>query len=818
MKRKFAKASVTVFVTIILIPTIVLTGILTEIARINLYSDQALMTADNYGEAVLTQYDDLLKELYGLFAVTQDEKALKGIETLQEYMKTSFSPNNKTISFQHLQGTPLNKGTSYNGFTPYHSAEVELSYEAVSDQANLGNNNVLATQIGDFMRYRIVQNLGEDVNGVLDAIDQVQGNKADTDVVDAQNDLGEQCDKALKAMREYYLQLSKMITYVEYYLKELNHTYQTQKRQIKELVKSERYLAYIEASKNAKTDTESEEGESQDGEIDLDEEGKYFSEQFEQIIEPFVTLYNKGKAHDKYEVTFRNYASEANKLVEKGKKVKKELDKIAVLKNELDRKLENENVSKDLKENIQKENAELYQLFDSTDSNMDGDNYIALASMIAGSSNLTCNNSFSQAAEDILQSLNDARDYYMRYYDGKEDSYMENEKKTFAGEIRISEYDSYKDYARYRDLYDKLSKSFSDGNDKEAEKQAKDGKKNGENKAKEKLNALKEEIFPESSRNIPENVPIGDSGKAGDLKMGNMIKSAATLFNGSLGDAKNELLLKVYNINYDTGMFTNRVTNIQKKGSSAVTKKSLTGYEMCEKINYLYQAELEYLYGGHKSSKENLKETRNSILLFRFSTNMVSTYTVSQLNKAIRAVTKGASAVNPVLGVAAAIALRVGVASIETFCDWEELKSGESVTLLKRKLEQLTAYDELKQLLPGIENNDSETTDSKKNIKLNYDQYVFIMLLALVPRDKIVQRTGDLICLNMNNVTQGEQFSSLTFQMDHAITAVKATCSVHMNYLYLPDGFVRSVVDDETAGQIKEFEKNKYKYSVIRGY
>ena len=119
MKRKFARASVTVFVTIILIPTIVLSGILTEIARINLYGNQALMTADNYGETVLTQYDDLLKELYGLFAVTQDEEALKGLETLQEYMKTSFSPNSKTISFQHLQGTFLNKGTSYEGFTPY---------------------------------------------------------------------------------------------------------------------------------------------------------------------------------------------------------------------------------------------------------------------------------------------------------------------------------------------------------------------------------------------------------------------------------------------------------------------------------------------------------------------------------------------------------------------------------------------------------------------------------------------------------------------------------------------------------------------------
>lgn len=140
------------------------------------------------------------------------------------------------------------------------------------------------------------------------------------------------------------------------------------------------------------------------------------------------------------------------------------------------------------------------------------------------------------------------------------------------------------------------------------------------------------------------------------------------------------------------------------------------------------------------------------------------------------------------------------------------------MTLLKTKVEQLTSYEELKELLPGLKKNGEKTEENAKRIELNYDQYVFVMLLALVPREKIIQRTGDLICLNINNVEQQGNIESLKFQMDHAITAVKASCSIHMNYLYLSDGFVRSVVDDGTASQIREFEKNKYKYSVIRGY
>lgn len=825
MKRKFARASVTVFVTIILIPTIVLSGILTEIARINLYSNQALMTADNYGETVLTQYDDLLKDLYGLFAVTQDEEALKGIETLQEYMKTSFYPNNKTISFQHLQGTPVNKGTSYKGFNPYGAAQIELSYEAASDQANLGNNNVLATQIGDFMHYRIVQSLKGDVDWVLNAIDQVQGNKANTDAVDAQQDLTKQCDKALEAMRSYYIQLAKIATYEEYYLKELNHTYQEQKRQIEELVKSERYQEYIEVSQSnqnaeneaseedTEKDTEDTEEATED-KIDLQEEGQYFSDRFEQILSPYETVYNKGNAHGKYRVTFQNYESAARDLVSKGKVVKKELDKIQVLQNKLDQKMEAENVSEDLKKNMKEENAELHKLFDSSDPSLEGDNYVALANAMASSYNFACNTEFSEPAKEILKSLNDARDYYMRYFDGRENKYADNEKVVFSGEIKISKFDNFDEHTGYETLYRTLENSFCEESNSEAEKKAKDVKKKGEKVSQEKQKALSEEKFSDL-KNIPDGIPIGDTGKADELNVGSMIKSAASLFQGSLGDAKNELLLKVYTVNYDTGMFSDRVTNVRK---NLEKQKSLTGYEMSEQINYLYQAELEYLYGGHKSSMENLKETRNSILLFRMSANMVSTYTIKEVNDAIRAVTKAASAVNPVLGVAAAAALRLGAAGVETYKDWELLKKGESVTLLKTKVEQLTSYEELKELLPGLKKNGEKTEENAKRIELNYDQYVFVMLLALVPREKIIQRTGDLICLNINNVEQQGNIESLKFQMDHAITAVKASCSIHMNYLYLSDGFVRSVVDDGTASQIREFEKNKYKYSVIRGY
>lgn len=58
---KRSRGSVTVLVTMILIPTIFFTGFLVDLSRLKLYGNQAVMTADNYGEAVLSQYDNLLK-------------------------------------------------------------------------------------------------------------------------------------------------------------------------------------------------------------------------------------------------------------------------------------------------------------------------------------------------------------------------------------------------------------------------------------------------------------------------------------------------------------------------------------------------------------------------------------------------------------------------------------------------------------------------------------------------------------------------------------------------------------------------------------
>lgn len=134
MQRLFktVKGSITVLVTLILVPTIFFTGFMVDLARIKLYGNQAVMTADNYGETVLTQYDNLLKELYGLFAVTQDEKALDNLDKLQGYVSSSFDPAQNNISWEHFEEVQDYLGmNTLDGFMPYQDADITLEKEFI---------------------------------------------------------------------------------------------------------------------------------------------------------------------------------------------------------------------------------------------------------------------------------------------------------------------------------------------------------------------------------------------------------------------------------------------------------------------------------------------------------------------------------------------------------------------------------------------------------------------------------------------------------------------------------------------------------------
>ena len=172
---------ITVFVTLMMVPVVAVTGIMVDVARLKLYSSQAVMAADAYGDGILSEFDNLLKELYGLFSLTQNQEGLEAIDSLTEQMGLSFNPNGD--------------GKSFSGFMPYKDADVKLSYEKVPG-ASLSNNNVLMTQISDFMKYRVIQEVLEE-EGILGTLLEFDGLDSEMDAMKSRNEITDSCSEAL---------------------------------------------------------------------------------------------------------------------------------------------------------------------------------------------------------------------------------------------------------------------------------------------------------------------------------------------------------------------------------------------------------------------------------------------------------------------------------------------------------------------------------------------------------------------------------------------------------------------------------------------
>lgn len=816
-----SRGSITVMVTLLLIPTIFFTGFLTDLARIKLSGNQAVMAADNYGEAILTEYDYLLKELYGLFAISNNKEGKEAIDNLKEYMKTSFNPSSEAITWDHLAGFTGYKSDDYVGCKPYMDAEVELEMQFV-DASRLSSQEILSTQVGDFMRFRIIQEFMDSKvqDTLIDALEQGKKVEKDSAVLDSKTDFDEEVTKLIAAMEEYYDVLKKIDHYPDY-IRNINAAYAAVKQEFSEIVNSDSYTTYrdyidnedainsaLEVAPDDRTDEEEELIDILDAYND-DENARYgkLLDRFEEAVDRYVD------SKEDETIDFDSFNRLADELVRKAQKVQSAMQTAQMQRERLEASLQ-DGVTDELAQGVR----ESIRIFDEmVASDYSGQCYVDLASKVSG--NREVNSAYQLHMMNQQYRLEEIRSQYM--------ANPAEEISSYENELDISKYGNFQSVARYKKLYDILKKMFgNEGSD--AEKQAKQRKKSAENALKNAADALNEEETTDV-RSIPASIPIGDNGRGGGSSLTDLIKSAASYFKlNSLGEAGNKLLLKFYMAAYDYGMFSNRVTNVDKtsgkvsldKGESSGSETraaSLTGIELCKSVNYLYGAELEYIYGGHKDSAANLNAARNSILAFRAVVNMTSTYTIKDINNAINTIRNALMEV-PVLAIAVEAALRLGITALETAADWNQLKKGEAVTFVKRSVSELEAVDAVIGLLGDVK----KGSEGEKGIKLDYNQYLLVMITFLTSEDQVAARTGDLITLNVNAVQQeiGEdgELSELQFNLDDAYTAVEASCTVHIDFAVMPDGFAKKAAGDSAYDSLAEYEKNKYKFTVTRGY
>jgi hypothetical protein len=182
---KNTNGAVTVFVTLLLIPAVLVSGSAVDLARIhtarNVLQDANQLAANS----LLTQYNALLNDIYGLFGIAEDDPILFNL--LNEYVSV-------TVFGEESQNRSL--GT----FQVFYGADLSMDEVSFAENKSLRNTDVLRRQIEEYMKYRGPVLI---VNQFLDALD---GNTiaGDTAVLRDKNSIDSNIANLLDKYKELY--------------------------------------------------------------------------------------------------------------------------------------------------------------------------------------------------------------------------------------------------------------------------------------------------------------------------------------------------------------------------------------------------------------------------------------------------------------------------------------------------------------------------------------------------------------------------------------------------------------------------------------
>lgn len=170
--KKRIQGSISILLVIILVPTMLLSGLMVDLSRFTMAKAMVSSAGDLTMNAALADYDAILKEVYGLFAVSQDDDEL--YKNLNEYFKTTLVSGgvvSEEDSQEYLdamlgnlqQYLYVDKNSEVNMKDISNLFDMQISADAAvkgADGSTLANPDILKKQIVEYMKYRAPINIG----------------------------------------------------------------------------------------------------------------------------------------------------------------------------------------------------------------------------------------------------------------------------------------------------------------------------------------------------------------------------------------------------------------------------------------------------------------------------------------------------------------------------------------------------------------------------------------------------------------------------------------------------------------------------------
>lgn len=816
------RGAVTVIVTLLLIPAVLISGTGVDIARI--YTARATLQDANQLalNSVLADYDALLQDLYGLYAVTQSDAVLG--DMVNEYVKKTVLATDSEV--------PEEEGTGV--LKLFYGTEPKTTLSAGESQ-NLGDIDQLRRQIEEYAKIRVPVVL---VNELLDRLDEFSKVKADAVVIDKKTEVENRIDSIDEIYRQIYDGIVAVSGFKEY------------ETQLKGDVYDGLVLIYKQFDEMKKVRTEFEEltadPDTSNDTVDLLKDhyddlalnvvgiasGPTYGTDWEEDIE------NPSQGDFKSEEIFDLGAilSDGSKTLKKDSKLADELNTLCQKANdekedlereirELEDELDKGECSDTLKDGLtkpadgeEKSLLEQYKDIVRFDVGHLGNEYIgsggnqldALKNLldeiensntyfyIVGNENTGVSFTFG-FLKDYTRILNE---FDMNYKNAPSatrgpDKLDRATKSSYPLQVLNDNYKNFQQTSEDHQKFYEMLESMYGGGSSGSKKEKKDKEDNVKGNILAVFNAMKDmfsEIIPNpegahkyTSNTNTSKAPTGSDFCSADSDWGDTTKVKKSL-QGSLnsdiiskmGNIASSAADKLLLLGYATEMFSCYSTGRGEDKSPT----NMAGIPLSTDVNYYYQSELEYIYNGNLSDAiDNVNSLGSMILLTRFVLNYIVAFTIKSVNDIVKAVRSALAFLGPV-AIAIAELARLGLALGESLTDLSRLRSGHRVALLKDKetwrfsltgLADMTkeaAKEAAKKQVKDSGEGDSDILDDKEGVGLYYFDYVRIFLL-FVNGDNMAERVKNLIALNMTNKTKGIGANKTPEEMEQAMAAVE---------------------------------------------
>lgn len=210
------KGSISIFLVIIMVPMMCLSGLIVDGSRVELAKASMSSAGDLTMNSALANYDTVLKDVYGLFAMSQTAEDLE--DNLYNYFVDTLMANGIITSEDDVQNNPLLQDIAgaFSGQTSNMlSMEVEKDdFTATKlEDSSLANPYILKNQIVEYQKYRApvssALSLLDGIASLKKILNQSSVNKAKTKVDEKSGELNEDSNDLYEALEKYVSTSSK---------------------------------------------------------------------------------------------------------------------------------------------------------------------------------------------------------------------------------------------------------------------------------------------------------------------------------------------------------------------------------------------------------------------------------------------------------------------------------------------------------------------------------------------------------------------------------------------------------------------------------